>query len=182
MPRLSLLACLCLTAILPAAEKSVSLAYGPRNQLVINLNRNRFGTYFQPILQYSGSTESTDLEVGGRLGFLYTYTALSWKDFECRAQVGAGAHLARRMDWRKPPYEGAGDRWESSQEGVEVWIQPEFRFRERFALLLDAHFLRYLRETDVFDRDVHGVGFVTPDYSLGEVGFGIRYYLPYGGP
>ena len=182
MPRLNLILCLGLAASLAAAEKSVSLAYGPRNQLVITVNRGALGAYSQPILEYADDSRGTFRESGARFGFLYSLAALAWKDFECRAQVGAGSHLAWRTDTWEPSFP-AETRYESesSQQGLELWIQPEFRFRKRFALLLEAHFLRDLKETDDAGAESHRVGFVTPDYTLGEVGFGIRYYLPFGG-
>jgi hypothetical protein len=150
---------------------------------VITANRGDFGAYLQPFLHYEDGSSWQRLESGGRFGLLYSHLALAWKDFECRAQVGAGPHLAWRRETREEMYPGDIPRdMESSQQGFELWIQPEFRFRKRFALLLEAHFLRYLKEDDFLARESQTVGFVTPDYSLGEIGFGIRYYLVLGGP
>jgi hypothetical protein len=182
--RISLaLACIpCLAA--HAREKSLAVAYGPESQVVFAYNQGRFGAYAQPIFSYRNSTYFSDLEYGVRTGALLHYTAFTYKRMECRAQAGAGVHLATwNREYRLLSSPGVVTDVpvrKRRQWGAEIWVQPEFRFYERFAVLLDAHSLQYMREEDWSGEESDRSGFITPDLSLSELGFGLRYYFNLG--
>lgn len=125
----------------------MAVAYGPESQVVFAYSQGRFGSYAQPIFSYRNRTNSSDLEYGARTGALLHYMAFGYKRMECRAQAGAGIHLAKwTREYRLQSAPGVA-AYELVQErrqwGAEIWVQPEFRFYERFAVLLDAHLLRY---------------------------------------
>lgn len=168
-----------LCACLPSArEQSLGFAYGPSNQLQLSVNRDLWGLYVQPILAFRSDPSRDEWEYGGRFGLQYHYTAFTYRKFECRAQLGAGMHLVRRTD--EQVIQNIPDSYEQSQTGAEIWMQPEFRFYQRFAMLLEMHILRFVHESDGADRDFETITFQTPELSISKFRFGVRYYWPFG--
>lgn len=165
-----------------AREYALSLAYGPTRQLIATAGLGAWSVYGQPFLSYSAFESSDGWETGARWGAMYSHTALAWRQLEVRAQAGAGLHYAYRRQTYTSAAAGPDYTRFSTQEGVEVWLQPEFRFQTRFALLLEAAFLRYLRTEDSDGFKEESAGFVTPELSLNRLGFGLRYYLVFGKP
>jgi hypothetical protein len=168
-------------AMSDAREKSLAATYGPSDQVLLSLNWKKFGLYGQPILSYQKSDFQTTLELGARSGIFLTYTAFSFREMECRLQAGIGGHSAVRNETRKDPYQDGEIESETRQSAGEIWIQPEFRFYQRFALVLEAQVLRYVFiDDDDLDFHSENAHFDTPDLSLSELRIGLRYYLPFG--
>ena len=164
-----------------ARNKALAATYGPSDQVLLSLNWKRWGLYGQPILSYQKANSQTSLEYGLRAGAFVTYSAFSYRQLECRLQAGAGSHSAIKQETIRDPYSNGEYEFERKQGALEIWMQPEFRFYERFALVFEAQVFRYFFIDDD-DRDVHSedARFDTPDLSLSELRIGLRYYLPFG--
>ncbi|MDB5050585.1 MAG: hypothetical protein JWO30_3656 [Fibrobacteres bacterium] len=157
-----------------AGERSLAIGYGPANSVHLTLNRNDFGLYANPFVSYHNADYYSQRESAIHLGGMYSYRAFTYRQMECRAQLGAGVHGAYLLikDDYTPDHE-------NRQWGVEAWIQPEFRFYERFALLLEANVLKYTWEQDDRNQEYRTQEFSSPDFSVSELKVGFRYYFQF---
>ena len=162
-------------------DKSFGVSYGPSEQIQFFLTWKEFGLYTQPIVSFNsrsddiGSGESKEL--GARYGFFFGYTALTYRQSEFRLLAGAGGHLVHMEQTLESRF-APSDYREHRQYAAEIWMQPEFRFFSRFAIILQAQALRYIWETDEADSESTRVHFDTPNLSLSELRVGFRYYFP----
>ena len=89
------LACKAQAAGLPGDsswERSLSVGYGPDDLFHVGFNRGPWGAYAYPFLSTSKEDYSSASVYSLRLGGLYSYTAFTYRQLECRAQIGAGVH------------------------------------------------------------------------------------------
>lgn len=163
------------------ADKSLAVSYGPSEQVQFFLTRKEFGLYTQPIITFSSRSNdfgtSGFRELGARYGLFFGFTALTYRQLECRLLAGAGGHYVYRDQTIKNVY-GPSVHLENRQYAAEIWIQPEFRFFSRFAIILQPQALRYIWETDESDSESTRADFDTPNLSLSELRVGFRYYFP----
>lgn len=168
---------LCLVPVAASAgDKSLGVAYGPTDQVRFSMDWDRWGIYVQPILSWSDSENSgwERLEGGGRGGIYRAYSPFAYKAMECRLVGGAGAHFVLRTMTFKP----AGREIKTRQQAFEAWMQPEFRFYQRFSVLLQAQLFRYVIEGPVDEIGDQRAEFEVPDLSLSSLRIGLKYYLP----
>lgn len=164
-------------------ERSWAASYGPSNQVQFFLTWNGVGLYTQPIIDFNSQSyeESSDYtrELGVRTGLFIGFTALRYRRLECRLLAGAGGQYVSMEKAFESPF-NREEYLESKQYAAELWIQPEFRFFSRFAVILQAQTLRYVWEQGAYGEETTRVGFATPELSLSELRVGFRYYLPLG--
>jgi hypothetical protein len=162
-----------------AAHPTLAITYGPTRSVHFALNRKNLGVYLQPIIYYSSDDARNRIEYGGRLGIQAGYTAFAYRQFECRLIGGMGWHWASML-YQVIHQDQVLEEFEDRQWAAELWMQPEFRFYERFGMVLQAQIVRYLSEDRDTGPDRQTAQFETPDLSLGELRIGLRYYLPLG--
>jgi hypothetical protein len=162
-----------------AAHPTLAITYGPTRSVHFALNRKNLGVYLQPIIYYSSDDARNRIEYGGRLGIQAGYTAFAYRQLECRLIGGMGWHWVTMLD-QFIHQDQVVEEFEDRQWAAELWMQPEFRFYERFGMVLQAQIVRYLFEDRDTGPDRQTVQFETPDLSLGELRIGLRYYLPLG--
>lgn len=165
-----------------APETSWAISYGPSDQVQLFLSWNGIGLYTQPIIDYDSysdeSVVNSNQETGARFGAFRAFTALSYRQLECRLLAGAGGQYAERENSFESAFRR--DYLKSKQYAAELWMQPEFRFFSRFAVILQAQTLRYVWEQGEYDGESNRVNFDTPDLSLSGLRVGFRYYRQFG--
>lgn len=164
-------------------ERSWAASYGPTDQIQFFLTWNGIGLYTQPIIDFNSQSDDnhaySSRELGVRTGLFTGFTALRYRQLECRLLAGVGGQYVLREKTFESPY-SREEYLESKQYAAELWIQPEFRFFSRFAVILQAQTLRYVWEQGDYGEESNRVGFATPELSLSELRVGFRYYLPFG--
>ena len=163
-----------------APEHSWAASYGPSDQVQFFLTWNGIGFYTQPIIDFNSqsydNSSNSSREFGARSGLFKGFTALRYRQLECRLLAGAGGQYVIREITFESPF-SREENQKSKQYAAELWIQPEFRFFSRFAVILQAQTLRYVWEQGAYGDESTRVGFATPDLSLSELRVGFRYYL-----
>ncbi len=167
----------------PAEEKSLGIGYGPTDNLNFTWNRNAWGLYASPFWSYKKNDYSSQENYSLRCGPLYSYTAFAYRQAEVRAQFGLGLGTAVMRINDQVYYSPAPPQFSlthtQTQAGLELWIQPEFRFYQRFSLLLEANIFRYVWEESFSGAETTEYNFITQDFSVSGLKVGLRYYFQF---
>ena len=155
-------------------ERSLSIGYGPSSQFHVGFDRGPWGAYAYPFARIFEGEYNRVHEYSIRVGNRYSYPAFTYRQMECRGQLGAGFHGG----WQNWQYTYAPDN-NLYQYGFDISLQPEFRFYQRFALLLEAAVFNYTWQNEPNGRESHSDEFESRDFSLSELKLGLRYYFQF---